>query len=267
MNRKYIYPVLVIIVTIFFYYVERYLDQRPNSDTQSISKETNETGFSYLPISTGGSIITHNFYTLSYSEKHEQAEWVAYELKKEHLSNNDFKRPYFEEDKKIRTSSADWRNYKKSGYDRGHLCPAGDRRFSYQAYEETFLTSNISPQEHQFNSGVWNRLEKKIRYWARIYDGVHVITGGVLTDNLKTIGYEHVSVPQYFYKIVWDYDDKNLKAIAFLMPHKETNDSLNRFIVSIDEIEYMTGIDFFSSLDDKIENRLEKTRNKKGWKL
>lgn len=85
--------------------------------------------FDFLPTSITNQIVKHSYYTLSYSEKHEQAEWVAYELKKNYVKNNDFRRPYFIEDPKVKTGSADWRNYKKSGYDKGHLCPAGDMEF------------------------------------------------------------------------------------------------------------------------------------------
>lgn len=263
MNRKYIYPILVFLITVFFYYAERMVGDK----SEGVSTSDSSSAEFHLPSSTSGSIVYHDFYTLSYAEKHEQAEWVAYELKKEHLSQNNFKRPYFEEDKSVRTASAHWRNYKKSGYDRGHLCPAGDRRFTYDAYKDTFLTSNISPQNHEFNSGIWNDLEQQVRYWAKKYDGVHVITGGVLSDNLKSIGYEAVSVPKYFYKIVWDRNGGKLKTIAFLFPHKPSNKSLQSFVVSIDKIEEMTGIDFFASLEDKQEDKIESTASSKGWKL
>ena len=169
----------------------------------------------YLPTSTTKQIVKHDYYTLSYNEKFEQAEWVAYELKKEYLKNNDFKRPYFIEDPKVTTGSADWRNYKKSGYDKGHLCPAGDMEFDKKAYDDTFYTSNISPQNHEFNSGVWNRLENKVRYWAEKYNDVYVVTGGVLKDSDIKIGTEEVSVPKYFYKIVLTKSGKEHKAIAF----------------------------------------------------
>ncbi|MBQ4818787.1 DNA/RNA non-specific endonuclease [Aquimarina sp. MMG016] len=266
MKRKYIYPLLIIIVTVGFYYLEGNIENSKTGDSDGV-KDSAELSFFYLPTSTTGAIVTHNFYSLSYSEKHEQAEWVAYELKKEHLSKNEIKRPYFEEDRKVRTSSADWRNYKKSGYDRGHLCPAGDRRFSHEAFEETFLTSNISPQDHEFNSGIWNKLEQKVRYWANKYNGVYVVTGGVLTDNLETIGYEHVSVPKYFYKIVLDKDGDDAKMIAFLFPHRESDEPLNRFVVAVDKIEELTGIDFFTSLDDPLENKLERSTDTKNWKF
>ena len=120
-----------------------------------------------MPSSTTGAIVVHDHYMLSYDEPYEQAEWVAYLLKKSHLTYDDRKRPYFIEDPKVRTKSADWRNYKGSGYDRGHLCPAGDRRFSGYAYNETFYTSNISPQNREFNAGIWNKLENKIRQWVK----------------------------------------------------------------------------------------------------
>lgn len=219
----------------------------------------------YLPSTTTGDIIEHDFYTLSYSEEHEQAEWVAYELKKDQLSYTNHKRPYFIDDPEAETGSASWRNYKRSGYDKGHLCPAGDRRFSLDAFNETFYTSNISPQLNDFNAGVWNRLEQKTRYWASKYDGVYVVTGGVLTEGLETIGSEYVAVPEYFYKILLDKSRGEYKVIAFLLPHEDSEKPLNKFVVSIDQIEKMTGINFFPKLPDAIEDKLEKSSDYKGW--
>src|SRR5690606_140896 len=237
MNRKYIYPLLIIIVTIALYYSDDFLGEKNASApkiSNTIENDFKEFDDSFLPASTTGAVVKHNFYTLSYSEENEQAEWVAYELNKKDLSKNEFKRPYFIEDESVKTKSADWRNYKNSGYDRGHLCPAADRRFSFVAYNETFLTSNISPQNHDFNSGIWNRLEQKVRFWAEKYNGVYVVTGGVLKGNLKTIGDENVSVPNEFYKIVVDVSDGNYKAIAFLIPNKPSSELFYEYAVSID---------------------------------
>ena len=188
----------------------------------------------FLPSSTTNQIVKHNFYSLSYSEKYEQAEWVAYELKKDHIGKSNFERPYFIDDPEVITGSASWKNYKRSGYDKGHLCPAGDRGFSKAAFDETFYTSNISPQLHDFNAGIWNNLEQKTRYWAAKYDGVYVVTGGVLTYNLETIGNEAVSVPEYFYKILLDNSRGEYKVIAFLLPHEDSEKPLNSFVVPID---------------------------------
>lgn len=220
------------------------------------------TRFDFLPKSNG-EMVCHENYTLSYSEDYEQAEWVAYELKKANLSHSNFERPFFIEDNKVKTRSADWRNYKKSGYDKGHLCPAGDRRFSKKAYDETFLTSNIAPQKHDFNDGIWNRLEQKVRYWASRYNTIYVVTGGILKPGLKTIGNEKVAVPEYFYKII--YEPTNAKMIGFLMPAVDSDKPLYEFVVAVDEIERQTGIDFFPKLEDKIENLLEKTNDYKKW--
>lgn len=221
--------------------------------------------FDFLPSSTTNQIVKHEYYTLSYNEKYEQAEWVAYELKEEYLTNSNFKRPFFIEDPKVQTQSADWRNYKKSGYDKGHLCPAADMEFSLAAYNDTFFTSNISPQKHSFNGGVWSRLENKTRYWASKYKRIYVVTGGVLESGLKTIGKEKVSVPNYFYKILLDDSRGEYKMIGFLVPAVSSKKPLYDFVVSVDKIEQITGIDFFPKLNDKVENQLEKNSDYKSW--
>ncbi len=266
MNKRTTYYLLLVATVVGFYLFDEYYK---SPETIKIEKEAElpkeTTNEFYLPTSTTGQVIHHGHYSLSYNEDHEQAEWVAYELKKHHLARHDHERPYFEVDKAVKTKAAHWRNYKNSGYDRGHLCPAGDRRFSEQAYEETFLTSNISPQEHAFNAGVWNRLEQKVRYWASRYDGVYVVTGGVLKKGLKTIGDDHVSVPRQFYKILLDNSGGDTKMIAFLLPHQDSNRPLYEFVVSVDKIEEMTGIDFFPQLDDEKEERLEGSDSYKGW--
>jgi len=266
MSKKSIYSILTVIVVIGFYFLNNSIDDKIAQDKyEEKTKPSSETNVFYLPTSTTGYIVHHDYYSLSYNETHEQAEWVAYELKKNQLSKNQFKRPYFIKDNSITTKSADWRNYKKSGYDKGHLCPAADRKFSKPAHDETFLTSNISPQKHDFNAGVWNRLEQKIRYWAKKYDGIYIVTGGVLEEKLTSIGTENVTVPKYFYKVLLDNQNGNIKMIAFLVPHKESNKPLYHFVVSVDRIEQLTGIDFFPQLEDKKEKRLEANTNYKNW--
>lgn len=266
MSKKSITSILTALVLIAVYSYNFFLEKKESQEVVNggsvIKKNTNEY---FLPTSTTNQIVHHEGYSLSYNEEHEQAEWVAYELKKEHLSSTNFKRPYFEVDKAVKTKAASWKNYKKSGYDRGHLCPAGDRKYSKSAHDETFLTSNISPQIHSFNAGVWNRLEQKVRYWARKYNGVFVVSGGVLKGNMKTIGKEKVSVPNQFYKVIIDNNSGDTKMLAFLMSHEESNKPLHDFVVSVDKIEALTGIDFFSELEDGKENRLEASNNYKNW--
>ena len=137
MNNRITYSILILLCIVGFWLFDNFY----TPDTYSAPKgegskiELNQV---FLPSSTTGAIINHSYFSLSYNETFEQAEWVAYELSKEHLTYDDRERPYFIEDPKVKTKSADWRNYRGSGYDRGHLCPAGDRRFSEYAYNETF---------------------------------------------------------------------------------------------------------------------------------
>ncbi len=263
MKKRIISAILLILVLSIYWCQEK--KENESSDSTNINIDVKTADFNYLPTSTTGAIVNHNGYSLSYSEAHEQAEWVAYSLDKKDIVYTNRKRPYFIEDPKVKTTSASWRNYKKSGYDRGHLCPAGDRKSTEKSFNETFYTSNISPQKHNFNAGIWNKLEQKTRFWTKKYNHLYVITGGVLEENLKTIGTEKVSVPKEFYKILLDYTQPEIKAIAFLIPHQESAKPLYEFVVAIDELEQKTGIDFFPDLPNDLEDKLEKSVSYKGW--
>ena len=268
-NKIVVFGLLIILISIgyfsdfkMFNFGNQKKEQVEIAEKSSASNYKNQ--IDYSPTSTTGQIIVHQNYSLSYFEKYEQAEWVFYELKS-NAGNSNFKRPYFIQDPLVKTKSADYKNYKNSGYDKGHLCPAGDMKFSKEAFDDTFYTSNISPQKNEFNGGIWNRLENKTRYWAEKYNGLFVVAGGVLKDGLKTIGKEKVAVPEYFYKILLQENKGRYKMIAFLMPNKMSDRPLYDYVVSVDEIEKMTGIDFFPILPDAIENELEKSSDYKSW--
>lgn len=243
---------------------ENLLNTNVEAKNYSVVNSKDNSSFNFLPTSTTNQIIVHDNYTLSYNEQYEQAEWVAYVLKKSNKSNS-YKRPFFIEDPKIKTHSAHWKNYKNSGFDKGHLCPAGDMTFSQNAFYDTFYTSNISPQRRDFNNGVWNRLEQKIRYWSSKYEVVYVVTGGILSADLKTIGTEKVAVPEFFYKVLLTKVNGEYKMIAFIVPNQKSDKPLYEFAVATDEVEKQTGIDFFPQLDDKVENTLEKNNDYKSW--
>ncbi|MBF4470042.1 DNA/RNA non-specific endonuclease [Flavobacterium sp. HJJ] len=211
------------------------------------------------------SIIRHKHYFLSYSEEHEQAEWTAYYLTGKSQYEHHYERPYFKQDPLIDTESAHWRNYKDTGYDKGHLVPAADMKFSKEAYTETFYTSNVSPQNRDFNAGIWNRLEQKVRYWADKYTALFIVTGSILQDNLLTIGDEEVSVPHYFFKIAVRVENNSLNMISFLVPNEKSDLPLYKFAKTIDEIEQITGIDFNQKLSEKIEEKIEKELSYKEW--
>ncbi len=264
-RNKQIYLVLMLCCLLGFWLFDHLYTPDPYGAEPGES--STEIPIYLMPSSTTGALIGHQHYLLSYSEAFEQAEWVAYVLKRDQLTGQNRKRPYFLEDPKVKTKSADWRNYKGSGYDRGHLCPAGDRRFSEQAYNETFYTSNIAPQDRAFNAGVWNRLEMQVRSWARRYGDVYIVTGGVLQNGLETIGTEDVAVPRYFFKIVARGDAKSMKMIAFLMLGRESTAPLQSFTVTIDQLEAMTNIDFFQALPDSLEAAWEQRVELEDWEF
>lgn len=210
-------------------------------------------------------IIRHKHFFLSYSEEHEQAEWAAYYLTGGSKQQHSFSRPYFSQDPLVDTDSAHWKNYKDSGFDKGHLVPAADMKFSEEAYNETFYTSNVAPQNKAFNAGVWNRLEQKIRYWADKYTALFIVTGSILHDSLVTIGEEEVSVPDYFFKIVVRVQNGGLVMIPFLVPNKKSDLPLYTFATTIEEIEQITKIDFNQKLSEKIDEKIEKELSYKEW--
>ena len=265
-KNRIIYTTLLLVCVVLFWIFDNFYTPAPYSLPEGEGDRTEIPQWLW-PSSTTGEIVQHAHFALSYNEAYEQAEWVAYVLEKSHLTYDDRKRPLFLEDPKVSSRSADWRNYKGSGYDRGHLCPAGDRRFSKNAYNETFYTSNITPQDREFNAGVWNRLEQQVRYWAKKDGPLFVVTAGVLERGLPSIGEEDVAVPKYFYKIVAKGQGDNLKIIGFLFPNKESSGKLDQFVVPVDSLEKMTGIDFFTYLPDEQEDFLEAGLNTSGWRF
>lgn len=215
-------------------------------------------------------IIRHKYYTLSYNEDWEQPNWVSYRLTKNMVMKkvagrtNDF-RP----DPLVSTGSSDLDDYRRSGYDRGHLCPAAAMAFSKTAMSETFYMSNMSPQVPGFNRGIWKKLEEKVRGWAVKNIEISVVTGPIFYNNRKRkeIGNDKVDVPDAFYKVILDNREPDIKAIGFIMPNKSTYKSPYNYAVPVDTVEAVTGIDFFSYLPDKVENKIERDNNYKKWLL
>ena len=203
-------------------------------------------------------IIEHEGYSLLYSEEHEQPYWVAYLLTAEELSGNVNRTDNFRSDNSIQTSSASLSDYRGSGYDRGHLAPAADMEWSTEAMKDSFYLSNMSPQLPGFNRGIWKKLEEWIRDEAVDNSEIYVVTGPVLTDRpYQTIGENEVAVPNYYYKVLLDYTEPDLKAIGFLLPNESSKQPLSDYAVSVDEVEDLTGLDFFYLLDDTVEAQLE----------
>lgn len=218
----------------------------------------------YLPVPSDN-LVKHSYYCLSYNEKFEQANWVYYTLTDKMVNGGGEERSNkFKVDLLVPSGSAKSSDYTKSGYDRGHLCPAADMGFSPTSMEESFLMSNISPQAPDFNRGIWKELETEVRRWAKKEHKIYVVTGPVFKDNKGTIGTDQVLVPGYFFKIIYEETDEP-KIIAFVFPNRKSDRPLTDFAVPVDDAEKLTGFDFFSQLPDELENKLESRIDLSGW--
>jgi endonuclease G, mitochondrial len=205
-------------------------------------------------------------FSLKYSEEYEQAEWVAYQLTAEEVQGTVDRTDNFQADQNISTGSAVLEDYRGSGYDRGHLAPAADMKWSATAMKESFLMSNMSPQTPEFNREIWKKLEHRVRQWAEENDELYVVTGPVLTDGpYPVIGPNNVAVPRRFYKVILDYREPGIKAIGFILPNEKCGTLLSVFAVTIDQVETVTGIDFYPALPDAEEDTLESTLDLRLW--
>jgi len=219
-----------------------------------------------LPDADSAEVVFHTAYSLLYNEGHEQADWVAYMLTRSMVSQKIAGRSNnFIMDPLIKSQSAGNRDYAGSGYDRGHLAPAADMAWSATAMKESFYYSNMSPQAPSFNRGIWSKLEDQVRRWAMEYDTLYVVTGPILQADLPTIGPNKVSVPEHFYKVILHYTQSGVKGIGFILPNAGSNLPLQRFAVSIDSVQRVTGIRFFPKMPEQQEPIIKKMLSTEYW--
>ncbi|MBK8965329.1 MAG: DNA/RNA non-specific endonuclease [Lewinellaceae bacterium] len=250
------------------------LEQLEQVQLQTIQRDLKAVG---LP---SEQYILHSAMALEYSEPHEQARWVAHIILPEVAEGtvgrtNDF-RPdplvptgtAVEEDYFLKTMNANgtW-EYDGFGYDRGHLAPSADFRWSATALSESYFYSNMSPQVAEFNRGRWSELEAVLRSYVETHPGVqlYVVTGPVLEPDLPVIerSVNRVAIPKQYFKVALDL--KNNRAIGFIMPNARLTYPLENFAVAVDAVEQLTGLDFFNRLPDSLEATLEAGLDKAGW--
>lgn len=241
----------------------------PTTDTEPIEDSTADVPHTtnevyYIP-SGGGDLVEHTYFSLGYNEAHEQADWVAYQITRERLNANWAPRPNnFRADPKVLTESAAYNDYRGSGFDRGHLCAAADMAFSEQAIDETFYMSNISPQNHLFNIGIWRELEELTRDWARKYEALYVVTGPILKDvGLAHVNDTDISVPKRFYRVLYAEG----RSIGFVLPNEVSDKEVMYYAKSVDEVERITGIDFFPKLLSGNKESLEAAYRPSDWPI
>lgn len=155
---------------------------------------------------------------------------------------------------------------KGSGYDRGHMAPAGDMKWDADAMQQSFMMTNVCPQDHALNEGDWNKLEEKVREWVQRDSALIVITGPILTAaDKRMLGLTRVRVPGAFYKIVLAHRAHPMRVAAFIYPNEACDDRLLDHAVTVRDIERRTGIDFFKALPQDEQDRLETTVNLNYW--
>jgi len=248
---------MVGIMLLFWYNLKDYKEEEENKIVDHKD---------YIPEPKLGVIYARPNFTLSYVEKYEIPEFVAYRLTVDMMNKKKFSRDQdFNPDPGIAEKSAHYHDYKNSGYRRGHLVPSADMAWDKQSMDATFLLSNIAPMLEEFNDGVWLELEHNVRDWSRKYKNIMVVAGPAFNDSITTIGQNEVLVPRYYFKAIFKVEEKRPSVVGFLFDQTNSTDArLEEFIVPIDSIEKITGLDLFSNMygDWEEEIRLEKQRGR-----
>lgn len=210
------------------------------------------------PKGTPEQILKRTGYVASYNKTTLLPNWVAWHLTAERTEGSAKRSSVdFAEDTEVPEPRAtDW-DYYNSGYDRGHMCPAADNKWSKKAMEESFLFTNMCPQNGNLNRGDWNEMEMACRKWAKKYGDLYIVCGPILYKGKhKTIGKNKVVVPEAFFKVVLRTGD-DPQAIGFIYKNTSGNRPKDSYVNTVDEVERITGIDFFPSLPDDVEKKVE----------
>lgn len=218
------------------------------------------------PKGTPEQILKRTGYVASYNKATLLPNWVAWHLTAERTEGSAKRSGVdFAEDTEVPEPRAtDW-DYYNSGYDRGHMCPAADNKWSKKAMEESFLFTNMCPQNGNLNRGDWNEMEMACRKWAKKYGDLYIVCGPILYKGKhKTIGKNKVVVPEAFFKVVLRTGD-NPQAIGFIYKNTSGNRPKDSYVNTVDEVERITGIDFFPSLPDDVEKNVEATADIANW--
>lgn len=211
-------------------------------------------------------LIEHIGYTVSFNYVRNNPNWVGWHLTKKSLCNEVNRIDKFSKDpslpKQYRVSSSD---YTYSGYDRGHMCPAADNKWCITAMRESFYMSNICPQNPILNRQWWEHLEVACRRWCSYGYDLFIICGPIYGKKSRVIGNTmYIDVPERFFKVI--YDQQNSRMIAFQYFNNGSRQTMEHAVCTVDEIEKITGYDFFHELDDEIENKLESECQLSIWK-
>lgn len=213
----------------------------------------------------GDTILNRSAYTVSYNKDTKCPNWVAWHLTAEHADGDCPRDNSYYEDEEVSIPRATNDDYRGSGWSRGHMCPAGDNKWDAKAMQESNLLTNICPQDRGLNSGMWNRIEMDCRKWAKKYGDVYIVCGPIfLNKDHETIGANKVVVPEAFFKVILCLQGKP-KAIGYVVRNNGGTKKKDMYVNTVDDVERITGIDFFPALPDSIENEVEAYANLEDW--
>ncbi len=255
------------VVLAILFFIGRYIIDDTSAKESITYNDSLSLGHVNLPVGMENSICQYKGFTVYFNPKYHIPNCVVYELTAEKVQGSLPRARNFEADENVE-GCAQPSDYQYSGYDRGHMAPAGDMKWDAQAMQESFYMTNICPQVKSLNTGAWNSLEGRIRQWAKRDGALIVATGPILGSSMPTIGGKaEIAVPPKFYKVVLAYKTNPVRAIAFIYDNEKSGTSLSKHVVSVDDVERATGIDFFASLPDDIENRVESVSDLKQWDI
>ena len=209
--------------------------------------------------------IYHRAYTVAFQTHWHQPRWVAYQLTRAEVGGGEPRRK-FTPDPAIASMTALDAYYKNSGFDRGHLAPAADMAFDTEAMKQSFYFSNVSPQVPSFNRGIWKQLEERVRAWAARYDSLYIATGPLFLQEDTAYVKGYLPVPSHFYKALLVHSQGRWQAVAFCLPQSAGRaDSYWHYSLTVDSLQRVSGLDFFSLLPDELEYPAERSVDLQFW--
>ena len=228
----------------------------------------NEKGYEIPALKKSDKVIVYEGFTLSYNPKTLLPNWVAYELTSSEVDGTYPRGNGFSMDLNYEGKQAMREDFSNTGWDKGHMAPAADMKWSRTAMYESFYLTNICPQDHDFNGNDWLTLEKLGREWAKRFGSVYIICGPIVGSNIYgTIGDNNVTVPDAFYKAFLVVQNHRYHAIAFVMQNEPTHHRIQEYALTVNELEEIIGLDLFPNLDDSIEEMIESDLYFKFWNL
>jgi endonuclease G len=206
-------------------------------------------------------------YSVCYNNSYEQPSWVAYKLTKAELDHRvvTTSSSYWRKDLDVPGESVSSDDYTNTQYSRGHMAPKADMRWSKEAYKQSFFMSNVCPQKQDFNNQVWGDLEDWVRAEARNHSALYIVAGPLLRSGLPVISGTEIAVPDSFFKVILYKHGSYSRAIGFVIPTTAIEEDFRDYAVPVDEVEKVTGLDFFSKLSDPVEKKVEAKVDMDWW--